>query len=388
MAHVSAVFIMLLFDYSSLLFAISLSGCAMCVVLFTAWLSARGEGFLFTWSLGAAQLVIGTILFGLYASTFNYAWLSLLAFVFLITGMCCAWGAAWQFCHRRRPTVHVLRLSCLLLTPVVMAYLFGLSGTGAMLSNVAMAALLFASAAQFWRNRHEAYGPILGCVILYGMVGITFLCCALMIALESPLVMEQAPDNWAERLNAIAAIVGMTGIGATSLALHQSRLARQHRQEAETDPLTGLVNRRALFSLYDRHSLRLGTAVIIFDLDNFKQVNDAYGHAMGDQALLHFSRVLRKYCRDADTAARLGGEEFILLIPEDGEEQASLTAERIRKRFCSLPVSPDLYCTVSAGFAVVKREGIGLEQLMRAADTALYQAKRDGRNRILPAPGA
>lgn len=382
---------MILFDYSSLLLAISFSGCAICAVLFTAWLNARSESFLLTWGVGAAQLVVGIVLFSLYASRFNNVGLSWVAFVLLVTGMTSVWGAAWQFCHRRSPVKPILLLASLLVAITTLPYLFGFNGTGAMLVNIILATLLFASAYEFWFRRHEAFGPIISIIMLYCLVGVTFLCCALMIAIETPLVMSEAPDNWAERLNAAVSIMGMTGIGATSLALNQSRLARKHRHEALTDPLTGLVNRRALFALYGNNPLPPHTALIIFDLDDFKLVNDRYGHDAGDRVLLQFARVLRENYRATDTAARLGGEEFILVIPDSSALAAIRVAERIREGFAEIEIDASLVsfcCTVSAGFAIAQDEGITLEHLLREADTALYQAKRNGRNQVIPALSA
>jgi diguanylate cyclase (GGDEF)-like protein len=383
---------MILFDFSSLLLGISFSGCAMCVVLFTAWLNARNESFLLTWCLGAAQLVVGVTLFSFYAAGTNYTWLCFCAFVFLITGMTFIWGAAWQYRHQRSPLKRITIRAAILLAIFTTPYLFGLSGTGAVLLNIMLAVLLFASAREFWFHRHEVFGPIIGIIVLYSMVAVTFIFCAVMIAIETPLVMTQAPVNWAERLNAVVSIMGMTGIGATSLALHQSRLARKHRHEALTDPLTGLVNRRALFAIYGNRDIPVNTALIIFDLDGFKQVNDRYGHEMGDKVLVEFARVLRENYRSTDTAARLGGEEFVLVMPNSSDRAAKRVAERIRKEFAEsaipLPYKDSFYCTVSAGFALAGQQEMALEYLIREADAALYQAKRSGRNRVLPALGA
>lgn len=364
----------------------------MCVVLFTAWLNARSESFLLTWCLGAAQLVIGITLFSFYAAGMNYVWLCFCAFVFLITGMTFIWGAAWQYRQQRSPVKRIIKRAALLLAIFTTPYLFGLSGIGAFLLNMILALLLFASAYEFWHRRHEVFGPIMGIIVLYCMVAITFICCAVMIAIESPLVMTEAPDNWAERLNAVASIMGMTGIGATSLALHQSRLARKHRHEALTDPLTGLVNRRALFAIYGNHDMPLNSALIIFDLDGFKQVNDRYGHDRGDKVLMQFAQVLRENYRTTDTAARLGGEEFVLVMPNSTSLVATRVAERIRKQFGEMEIplqhNDSFYCTVSAGFALADKEEMTLEHLIREADAALYQAKRSGRNRVLPALSA
>jgi diguanylate cyclase (GGDEF)-like protein len=106
----------------------------------------------------------------------------------------------------------------------------------------------------------------------------------------------------------------MTGIGALSLALNQGRLARHHRRDALTDPLTGLLNRRALFDMHGNVPVGAFTAVVVFDLDNFKAINDEFGHAAGDEVLRVFAAELAGNLRQTDVAARMGGEEFALVL--------------------------------------------------------------------------
>src|SRR5690606_21825861 len=124
-------------------------------------------------------------------------------------------------------------------------------------------------------------------------------------------------------------IAGITGIGALSLGLNNARAARRHREEARTDALTGLLNRRALFDTFSGKPLDAGRAVVAFDLDRFKQVNDRYGHAVGDQMLKNFSDAMRQNLREGDHAARTGGEEFVLVLQNASSQLASSTAERI-----------------------------------------------------------
>jgi diguanylate cyclase (GGDEF)-like protein len=172
----------------------------------------------------------------------------------------------------------------------------------------------------------------------------------------------------------------MTSVGALSLALHQFRLARRHRSDAHTDSLTGLLNRRALFERYG--DMEDKTGVVLFDLDHFKQVNDAHGHAVGDKVLRQFSRVLKDNLRPTDAAARLGGEEFVLVVKQDNPGIAFLMAEVVRTSFAAqeLAISGGrLCCTVSAGVATAKN-GETLDIVLRRADRALYLAKREGRN--------
>jgi diguanylate cyclase (GGDEF)-like protein/PAS domain S-box-containing protein len=154
-------------------------------------------------------------------------------------------------------------------------------------------------------------------------------------------------------------------------------LARQ----AATDPLTGLANRRVFDSELLR-CLTLGrpSCLALFDLDHFKQINDTHGHAAGDRVLQRFAKVLRDSLRAEDLAARLGGEEFAALMFGITPDDARLVGERILRRFAEAS-DEEPRATVSAGLTRIA-PGTSPEAAMTAADTALYQAKSAGRNRL------
>jgi diguanylate cyclase (GGDEF)-like protein len=170
---------------------------------------------------------------------------------------------------------------------------------------------------------------------------------------------------------------------------------RDGRRELErlsiTDDLTGLFNRRYLMdmlALEIRRSRRMNHpfAVLMADVDNFKTYNDAYGHLEGDAALARVAAILRDTSRDVDCAARYGGEEFVVLMPETEMAGAVEIAERIRTRLAGDAVIGEAL-TISVGVAQFPADGETPEALLARADAALYQAKRDGRNRIVRASG-
>jgi diguanylate cyclase (GGDEF)-like protein len=205
------------------------------------------------------------------------------------------------------------------------------------------------------------------------------------LAWDGKLVLGHAPSNWAEDLSLVVVIASMTGIGALSLALNQGRLARHHRLDALTDPLTGLLNRRALFDLNGGAPIGAFTAVVVFDLDRFKAINDEFGHATGDQVLKVFAEELVENLRPTDVAARMGGEEFALVLKRTLPETVEFIAERIRTAFAARVIATEtrpLTCTVSAGYAFGSKDGISFDKVLSAADKALYAAKRGGRNRV------
>ncbi|WP_133501161.1 GGDEF domain-containing protein [Cognatilysobacter terrigena] len=156
-----------------------------------------------------------------------------------------------------------------------------------------------------------------------------------------------------------------------------------------SDPLTGLFNRRSLFEYAQREqarSERFGTplALVMVDIDAFKTVNDTYGHAAGDDVIC--DTALRVACslRDVDTAFRLGGEEFLLLLPCTTLADATAVAERLRTAICEAPI-PAIGRSVTASFGVSEllRGREDWESAMRRADVALYRAKDEGRNRVV-----
>ena len=173
-----------------------------------------------------------------------------------------------------------------------------------------------------------------------------------------------------------------------ALSLANRRVLETAQRQATTDGLTGLSNRhllreqlRLLQSLAARHGQPY--SAIAFDVDGLKQVNDTFGHEMGDLALRGFANVIRKTIRTSDISVRTGGDEFLVLIPLGGLEQARLLAERLRDALAAQGrAEPHTAMTVSAGVATW-RVGRSAEQVLEAADEMLYAAKRAGRDRVV-----
>jgi len=158
---------------------------------------------------------------------------------------------------------------------------------------------------------------------------------------------------------------------------------------ANTDGLTGVLNRRRFMELSRQEvarSHRYGGALslIMLDVDHFKAVNDSYGHEVGDEVLVSLSKVCRQVLRQVDLFGRVGGEEFMALLPETGLEGAAMVAERLREALDTHAVSaskPEVRVTISLGVAQLSPE-TRLSDLMRLADDAMYRAKQNGRNRV------
>ncbi len=194
----------------------------------------------------------------------------------------------------------------------------------------------------------------------------------------------------------------------TEMEWHVERTRRRELEEATSrlkiearrDPLTGLCNRRAFDELLDKElnmrlrqpralSKKLG--LIMLDIDHFKAVNDTHGHDGGDAVLQMVARVLEATTREEETLARIGGEEFVLLVPNVTEEELAKAGERLRvtveRMEIELPVGGVISVTASFGAAAIDRVTMHDDgpQLLKAADEALYEAKNSGRNRVVVA---
>jgi len=190
---------------------------------------------------------------------------------------------------------------------------------------------------------------------------------------------REAPN---ESLLALQVFMGIAG--TTSLIL--AAVVAEHREAEErlgrlavTDPLTGLANYRQLSGVLEGEIRRSGRTerpfvVLLIDVDGLKQINDHHGHLVGSRALCRVAEVLHMACRAVDTAARFGGDEFALVLPETDEAAARRVIERIVARLRQDSEKP--HVTISAGFALYARDGDTGERLLGAADAALYENKR------------
>ncbi|HEY3328105.1 MAG TPA: PAS domain S-box protein [Novimethylophilus sp.] len=176
--------------------------------------------------------------------------------------------------------------------------------------------------------------------------------------------------------------------------IHRKKLERELERQAHTDYLTGLANRRHFLELAEHeiaHARRYGgeLSVAMLDLDHFKNVNDTYGHQVGDVVLKELAKICQRTLREVDVIGRLGGEEFAILFPETGGNEAYDIIERLREAIATTAVplehAQTLHFTASIGIASFVRADANIDILLNRADKALYEAKISGRNRIVEA---
>lgn len=374
----------MLLDQTSLLTAIGFSSAALTLTLLVSWIGARSDTYLLSWAAGMGLGVLGVALFNTAGTTYDPT-LQLAAFVLLLSGFASILAGAQQFHRGAIALPQVLGLWISFTSATTLAFVLGYSGIGTALTNICIAVLMALAAQQYWLSRAEAALPLLANAALYSLVAISFALCGVVLLADGQFVLTARPRNWAEDLNSIILIIGLTGVGAISVTLNQFRVAHHHRRDAMTDQLTGMLNRRALFDALSGKIVEPGIAVIMFDLDHFKAINDRLGHAIGDQVLEQFARIVEANVRAADSAARLGGEEFCIVLGQMSSRSAVIVAERIRDSFehTIIPSSTGpVQATVSAGIAISGAEGEPFEHLLGRADSALYKAKSAGRNRV------
>lgn len=166
------------------------------------------------------------------------------------------------------------------------------------------------------------------------------------------------------------------------VALMQDRIGKLNK-EVQTDPLTGLLNRRALSSVLDALGIeRRPFSLVTLDIDHFKHVNDTYGHDVGDEVLVKLASIMQTSSRDGDYACRVGGEEFLILLPGVALQAAAEFAERLRATVEKTPMGTVGFITISLGVAHWPGKADDIADVLKAADEEMYQAKQQGRNRV------
>jgi diguanylate cyclase (GGDEF)-like protein len=243
---------------------------------------------------------------------------------------------------------------------------------------------------ELWQGRHDGLMSRWPAMGLVGLHALLFLA-RLAAATSMPFPMGTLPPGAdAATLMIFAFLFHAFAMVFVLMALTKERAEMDQRRAATTDPLTGLPNRRGFSERAERvvarcQPDRTPLTLLLLDLDHFKTINDRFGHRVGDSVLVLFGETASQSLRPLDLLGRIGGEEFVALLPDVPPETALEIAERIRNAFAATARHVDGYpvaATVSIGTASAAKAGYDFDALYQSADAALYLAKQKGRNRV------
>jgi diguanylate cyclase (GGDEF)-like protein len=232
--------------------------------------------------------------------------------------------------------------------------------------------------------------PVLWTTFFFGRRGAISIVVCIGLCHAATLLLLPAASSYPGRWVDVMVSVSVVAVVVLTLVHRNDLLLTRLAEEARTDALTGLLNRRgfeerALLELAHARREQRSVAVVAFDIDYFKRINDEWGHEVGDRVLAHIGQLLERQSRDIDVAARFGGEEFVVLLPSCNSYDAHRFAERVRAALESEPAEGLPTVRMSAGVRAAVAP-TSIEVMLHGADSALYSAKRAGRDRTVVSP--
>ena len=359
------------------------------------WARTRGAAWFGWW---AASLLLGSAISALFvAQPSSDGFLSIgIGVALLIAACACCWQGARAFERRRPLWLPMLAIPALWLVICLVPDFMTNVSYRLLLSSCLIAPLFALAAFEFWRGRAERLPSRWPVIVIFALFALMFAARVPLIGI-APFPFGSLPMQ-AGYLGAfnLAMFAHTILLSVLLVSISKERLELDQRTKAQTDPLTGTLNRRAFMSrgarLLARHSHDEAPLCLLFiDLDHFKALNDRFGHSGGDDVLMAFVAMVNGSIRPTDFLFRIGGEEFCCLLPSTTTEQAHRVAERIRHQFETATIivsGMPVKATVSLGIASTEAFGYDLDMLMRRADMAVYAAKRAGRNRVMVADDA
>jgi len=373
-------------DLPTSLFIIGFTAAVAGCLLLISWLQHRTVPALVPWGLAFLLIAVGAALIAA-RGTIPNIWSIVVANTFVALAYGLMWSGARIFEGRRPHLLGAIAGAPIWLAACAIAPFYASAVARTTLMTTIGIIYTLLTAAEFWRPRDQALASrwlIISLLLLH----------ASTLPLRIPLAGSLEGTQF-HQLNLLIFITFESVLVSMCAAylfasLVKERIALRYKRASLIDPLTGASNRRAFLKQGTRilrrsRLARHGTALLLFDLDNFKRVNDTFGHPTGDGVLTTFCRVAEENLRPTDFFARLGGEEFACLLPDTSQKDAKAAAERVRAAFASTGHwcgQDPFVVTVSVGVAVAGDTGCDLGALMRSADAALYRAKQQGRNRV------
>ena len=360
------------------------------LLLLFAWAQNMAIRAVCWWGFAHMIRAASVMLFGLYGSAPDLITIDL-ANALLFTAFAVTWTGARVFDGRPVEPVYLVTGAVLWLLICRLPVLADAIDLRALIASGIITAYTWLTAYEFWRGRSEQLVSRWPAIFMLFAHGALFL-------LRTPLVklLPWTPGNsdlfgsvWLTVLS-FEALLFTISIAFILLAMAKERTELRHRTAAMVDPLTGIANRRAFLADAGAAAKRHDgnpkpSSMLLIDLDNFKSINDTFGHALGDRVLEIFTASTREALRGSDLFGRLGGEEFAVLLSDMNSEAAVTVAERIRESFAEATSEVDgnaVGATVSIGIAHCDGAVLEVPELLAQADRALYFAKERGRNRV------
>lgn len=371
------------FDPHSLFVVNAISLAAFAVAFFFAWIKQRDKTYWLLWMWANVVLSGSFIVFAVVnrAHVTDFA----LANCLLILGIALRQQAARVFFHRKTsvlaPVIAVTLTIAIYLAAPILGYgvVFGIVNAVIM---VQIALVVY----ELLRDRTESLPSRWGLAFAYSVVAFSSALRIVQGLFVNSDMMNLLPQDTLLTIHLLIASIHIVASGAFAISLAYERGISELRQMALRDPLTDLYNRRAFELTLAKMKPADGSfAMVILDIDHFKRVNDDFGHAAGDIALKRCANTLTRVFRKSDFIARIGGEEFVAILPETTMAEAYEYAERARQA-----VEEDAFehggdvvrLTISAGVCQATAEAGLSSDITRKADVSLYSAKNNGRNRV------
>jgi len=375
------------FDLATLMAVGVLTTAVAGVLTLTAWASDRGARALLWWAAAYFAVALGIALLLAAKGDVDSAWTGA-GFTLLSLGAASMWTGARRLSDQP-PLAAALAAGPLLTFVAAMAQTGGYFAISGVIQFAVSDTYFILTIMTLWSYPRTGLRSAIPLMAFIGLHAAVFL-----IGLVEALF-DLLPQRGLIGFGVLFSVVHFEqlvfamGSSIFLVALVRERSELRHKTAAAIDTLTGLATRRAFMDKAQRDLVACADravplALIMFDLDHFKSVNDGYGHAAGDQVLQTFARVARGSLRASDFIGRLGGEEFAVVMPGTSPRAARHIANRIRRAFAEIRLERDgrgIRATVSGGIASAEA-GVTLEKLLSAADAALYRAKEKGRNRI------
>jgi diguanylate cyclase (GGDEF)-like protein len=360
------------------------------LLLLFAWVQNTAIYAVAWWGFADLLRAASIVLFGMFGTVSDVVSIDL-ANALLFTAFAMTWTGARVFDHRRPRPLLMFSGAALWLVLCRLPAIAGSWDLRVLICSGIITAYTWATAYEFWRGRGEALvsrWPAIFMLFAHGSLYLLRTPFGAMLP-WSPTGNEVFDSVWMTVLS-FEALLFTISIAFILLAMAKERTEHRHKTMALVDPLTGIANRRAFLQDGEAELKRQAVdprpiAVMLLDLDNFKSINDRFGHAIGDRVLQRFAEVAAGCVRRADLFGRLGGEEFAAVLVDATRERAMAVAEQIRTSFANATYEVDnrpVVATVSIGIVISYDAVLDISALLAQADHALYRAKDNGRNRI------